>query len=51
MSNEQNDIILKNQQELKKEKKHICDGGDDYGLVGCFQCEKEMLQCFNKNKK
>ena len=24
-------------------KSHECDGGDDTGLVDCFQCEKEMI--------
>ena len=24
-------------------KKHKCDGGDDYGIVDCFGCEREML--------
>ncbi len=24
-------------------KNHKCDGGDDYGRVGCLKCEKEML--------
>lgn len=28
-------------------KKHICDGGDDYGRVDCLQCEKEMVANFN----
>ena len=34
---------------IRKEKaKHKCDGGDDSGLVDCFQCEKEMLTHFKK---
>jgi|GEM_PF-6668311 len=33
------------------QKKHICDGGDDFGLVDCLQCEKEMIQHLKKSKK
>jgi hypothetical protein len=32
-------------------KKHICDGGDDYGVVDCLQCEKEMIEHLKKSKK
>ena len=31
-------------------KKHICDGGDDYGVVDCLQCEKEMIEHLKKSK-
>ena len=30
-------------------KGHECDGGDDYGRVGCFKCEKEMLWYFSNS--
>ena len=33
---------------IKILKGHICDGGDDYGLVDCKKCEKEMLYHLNK---
>ena len=32
-------------------KGHICDGGDDYGLVDCLQCEKQMLWSVRTPKK
>ena len=28
-------------------KTHECDGGDDYGLIDCFGCQKEMHKAFN----
>ena len=31
-------------------KYHKCDGGDDYGLVDCKKCEKEMLSRLNSEK-
>ena len=32
-------------------KGHEHDGGDDYGLVVCLKCEKQMLWNFNNSVK
>lgn len=39
--------IAKAMEDMEKEKKHKCDGGDDYGLVDCKGCEKQMLSHLN----
>ena len=31
------------------EKTHECDGGDDYGRIDCFRCEREMLKNFGND--
>ena len=44
-------LVKEDTKEIKKSKKHICDGGDDYGLVDCLQCEKEMLKSLRSKKR
>jgi len=37
--------------ECHLQKQHICDGGDDFGLVDCKKCEKEMLKHLRQSAK
>lgn len=33
-----------------KTSEHECDGGDDYGLIDCFKCQRLMHKNLNRNK-